>query len=76
MLLVPTLVAAPLLRRAYNRWAERIVPDLQHLAVGDLVRLGPDRYPAFQVSELEPGRTLVLVAGSTATGEPPTAAAG
>ena len=138
MLLVPTLVAAPLLRRAYNRWgttkgegrshvpgdelipepklshtraisidappgrvwcwlvqigqgrgglygydtlenligcrihsAERIVPDLQHLAVGDLVRLGPDRYPAFQVSELEPGRTLVLLAVDPATGEPP-----
>ena len=128
VLLVPTIVAAPFLRHAYNRWgttkgegrshlagdelipepklshtraisidapparvwrwlvqigqgrgglysydalenligcridsAERIVPELQHLAVGDLVRLGPERYPAFRVVELEPARSLVLV---------------
>jgi hypothetical protein len=121
VLLVPTVVAAPLLRRAFNRWGttrdeararlpgealirnprlthtraisidvspeqvwpwlvqlgqgrgglfsydvlenligcrihsvEEIVPELQHLAVGDLVRLGPERYPAFRVIELEP----------------------
>ena len=138
LLLVPTVVAAPLLRRAFNRWGttkgegrsqlpgdalipqpklsytraisidapparvwrwlvqigqgrgglysydalenlvgcrihsvEHIDPQLQHLAVGDLVRLGPDRYPAFQVAELEPARTLVLVAIDPATREPP-----
>jgi len=139
VLLVPTVVAAPLLRRAYNRWGttdgedrsllpgdelipkpklshtraisidasptrvwrwlvqigqgrgglysydalenligcrihsvERIVPELQCLAVGDVVRLGPERYPAFRVVELVPGRSLVLVAVDPATKEPPT----
>jgi len=138
VLLVPTVVAAPLLRRAFNRWGttkgegrsqlrgdalipepklshtraisidapparvwrwlvqigqgrgglysydalenligcrihsvEQIVPELQQLAVGDLVRLGPERYPAFQVAELEPGRALVLVAVDPVTHEPP-----
>ena len=138
VLLVPTIVAAPFLRHAYNRWgtmkgegrshlagdelipepklshtraisidapparvwrwlvqigqgrgglysydalenligcridsAERIVPDLQHLAVGDLVRLGPERYPAFRVVELEPARSLVLVGVDPGTHEPP-----
>ena len=138
VLLVPTIVAAPLLRRAYNRWGttkgedaahlpgdalipvpklshtwaisidappaavwrwlvqigqgrgglysydalenligchiesvEQIVPELQDLRVGDLVRLGPERYPAFQVVDLEPARSLVLLAVDPATHEPP-----
>ena len=138
VLLVPTIVAAPFLRHAYNRWgttkgegrsplagdelipepklshtraisidapparvwrwlvqigqgrgglysydalenligcridsAERIVPELQHLAVGDLVRLGPERYPAFRVVELEPARSLVLVGVDPTTHAPP-----
>ena len=48
-----------------------LVPELQQLAVGDLVRLGPEHYPAFRVIELEPARTLVLVAVDPATHEPP-----
>jgi len=36
------------------------------------VRLGPERYPAFRVVELVPGRSLVLVAVDPATKEPPT----
>jgi hypothetical protein len=138
VLLVPTVVGAPFLRRAYNHWgtttgegrsrlsgdelipepglshtraisidapparvwrwlvqigqgrgglysydalenligcrihsAEQIVPELQHLAVGDVVRLGPERYPAFRVIDLEPAQTLVLVAVDPATHEPP-----
>lgn len=39
--------------------AERVVPDLQRLAVGDRVRLSPDRY-ALVVREVEPERALVL----------------
>jgi hypothetical protein len=53
------------------RSVEQIDPGLQHLAVGDLVRLGPERYPAFQVAELEPERALVLMAVDPATREPP-----
>ena len=138
VLIVPTVLAAPLLRHAYNRWGttkgegralmpgdeliphprlahtraitihappaevwrwlvqigqgrgglysydalenligcridstEEIVAELQHLAVGDLVRLGPDRYPAFRVVELDPARSLVLVAVDPETHEPP-----
>ena len=50
---------------------EEIEPELQHLAVGDLVRLGPDRYPAFRVVELDPERSLVLAALDPATHEAP-----
>ncbi len=39
---------------------DRIVPELQHLAVGDLVPNSPDT--AFVVRSLEPGRALVLYA--------------
>ena len=37
-----------------------IVPELQHLAVGDLVPNSPDT--AFAVASVEPGRALVLYA--------------
>jgi hypothetical protein len=40
--------------------AERIVPELQQLAVGDLVPNSPDT--AFVVRALDPGRSLVLYA--------------
>jgi hypothetical protein len=39
---------------------DRILPELQHLAVGDLVPNSPDT--AFVVRALEPGRALVLYA--------------
>lgn len=138
VLMVPTLLGAPLLRHAYNRWgttkgegrrlmpgdelieaarlvstrsitidappaevwrwlvqigqgrgglysydalenaigcdihsAEHITEELQHLEVGDLVRLGPDGYPAFRVHSLEPTRSLVLVGVDPATHEAP-----
>jgi hypothetical protein len=38
----------------------RIIPELQYLEVGDIVRLGPERYPAYPVAAIEPGRVLVL----------------
>ena len=43
--------------------AEEIVPELQDLKVGDLVRLAPERMGAeagWRVAVMEPGRTLVL----------------
>jgi hypothetical protein len=43
--------------------AEEIIPELQNLKVGDLVRLAPERMGAeagLRVAVLEPGRTLVL----------------
>lgn len=43
------------------RSARRIVPELQALAVGDLIRLGPEPMPAFAVAQIEPERALVLL---------------
>lgn len=40
--------------------AARIRPELQRLAVGDLVRLGPEGYPYYQVALVEPESALVL----------------
>jgi hypothetical protein len=44
------------------RNADRIVPEWQHSAVGDNVRLGPKGYPLFRVVEVEPGKRLVMQA--------------
>jgi hypothetical protein len=38
------------------RNTDRIIPERQHLQVGDLVRLGPGPYPAYTVTTIEPGR--------------------
>jgi hypothetical protein len=43
------------------RSAERLLPEHQRLAVGDLVRLGPEGYPCFRVHRVDPPTTLVLV---------------
>jgi hypothetical protein len=40
---------------------DRVLPEHQDLAVGDLIRMGPDGYPCFRVVEVDPGRTLVLL---------------
>ena len=40
--------------------ADRIVPELQDLKVGDLVRLGPEGMPAFNVAAIDPGSALIL----------------
>lgn len=42
--------------------ADEILPDHQHLEVGDLVRAGPDGYPAWCVVRCDPPSTLVLAA--------------
>lgn len=42
------------------RNTDRIIPELQHLQEGDLVRLGPDPYPAYTVWSIQPNRALVL----------------
>ena len=42
------------------RNANQILPELQNLAVGDLVRLGPEGYPAFEVAAINPGVSLIL----------------
>ncbi len=42
------------------RNAHQILPELQNLAVGDLVRLGPEGYPAFQVAAIHPGVSMIL----------------
>jgi hypothetical protein len=40
---------------------DRIIPELQNLQAGDVVRLGPEGYPAYRVAAIELGRVLVLV---------------
>lgn len=47
-----------------ERSAETIVPELQHLAVGDVLPYRPVGDEGFEVLRIEPGRALVL--GSTA----------
>lgn len=41
--------------------AARVRPELQHLSVGDLMRLGPEGYPCFRVAIVDPPTTLVLL---------------
>lgn len=40
--------------------ADRIMPEFQHLQVGDPVRLGPEGYPFYTVAAIEPERALIL----------------
>jgi hypothetical protein len=37
-----------------------ICPELQDLAIGDKIRLGPDGFPYYVVGAIDPGRTLTL----------------
>jgi hypothetical protein len=48
--------------------ASRIIPELQYVEAGDVVRLGPPGYPAYIVMTVEPGRALVLGGGDLAMG--------
>jgi hypothetical protein len=49
--------------------ADSVLAEHQQLEVGDLVRMGPEGYPAFAVATVEPGQHLVLVSADTHTGE-------
>jgi hypothetical protein len=49
---------------------EHILPELQNLRTGDLIRLGPQGYPCFVVSSLDPCRSLVLVSADPKNGQP------
>ena len=53
------------------RNAERVLPEHQSLAVGDVVRLGPTGYPWFTVMEVGPPTTLVLLGADPRTQRPP-----
>ncbi len=50
--------------------ADEILPEHQHLAVGDVVRLGRPGSPSFAVVALDPGRSIVLVSVDPSTGLP------
>jgi hypothetical protein len=52
------------------RSVDSIVPDLQSLAVGDIVSLRKGDQPAFLVHAIEPGHALVLLARDPSTGAP------
>ena len=50
--------------------ARRIVPELQQLRVGQLIRLAPSPGPAYRVGLLDPLRLLVLVGADTGSRQP------
>ena len=52
------------------RSVNAIVPELQSLAVGDIVSLRKGDQPAFLVAAIEPGHALVLLARDPGTGAP------
>ena len=47
--------------------AGAVLAEHQRLRSGDLIRLGPDGYPSFQVAQVEPPTTLVLLGGGPGT---------
>jgi hypothetical protein len=47
-----------------------IRPELQHLAAGDEIRMGPEGYPFFRVVDVAPRQALVLQAADPKTGRP------
>lgn len=49
---------------------ERVLPELQDLQVGELIRLGPKGYPCFAVASVHPARALVLISADPQTGQP------
>jgi hypothetical protein len=52
--------------------AERVIPELQNIQPGDLIRLGPAGYPCFAVMSVDPPRSLILVSANPQTGMPVT----
>lgn len=50
--------------------ADAILPEHQHLAAGELIRMGPPGYPCFQVVDHVPARHLALQALDPKTGAP------
>ncbi len=47
-----------------------IMPLFQRIAVGDVIRMGPDGYPFFIADEVQPNEALVLHAHDARTGQP------
>jgi hypothetical protein len=50
--------------------ADRILPQCQDLKIGDLVRLGREGFPAFEVMAIEPGQAIILGGDPAGTGAP------
>jgi hypothetical protein len=49
---------------------DRIMPELQNLHVGELIRLGPQGYPCFSTAAIDPPHALILISANPQTGEP------
>ena len=49
---------------------ERIIPELQDIQAGELIRLGPQGYPCFAVAAIDQGQALVLISADPKTGQP------
>jgi hypothetical protein len=52
--------------------AEELLPDQQHVEIGDLIRMGPEGYPCFRVMSIDPPHSLVLLGADPKTHELPT----
>lgn len=50
--------------------ADDILPEFQDLRVGERIRFGPEGYPYQVVTQVVPGRTLVMRAADPKSGEP------
>jgi hypothetical protein len=50
--------------------ADRVLPEHQHVAVGDVIRLAPGAAPTFRVHAVDPPHALVLVSAGPAGGGP------
>jgi hypothetical protein len=50
--------------------ADQILPEHQHLEVGDVICMGPEGYPFYTVEAITPGKALVLRAGDPKTKQP------
>ncbi len=50
--------------------AKHIVPLFQRIAVGDIIRMGPEGYPFFVVENVQPNTALVLRAHDARTSQP------
>lgn len=49
---------------------DQILPTLQDVQAGELIRLGPEGYPCFAVAAADPPRALVLISADPKTGQP------
>ncbi|MBZ0292672.1 MAG: hypothetical protein K8L99_08950 [Anaerolineae bacterium] len=50
--------------------ADHIIPELQNPQIGDLIRMGPEGYPLFKITAIQPQAALVIQGLDPRTKEP------